>query len=134
MTPRPKNVTAVLRKVRDTLRVSQHLPMQVALASVNPIVRGWVNYFRVGNSSRAFGKARDQVERKVRRFAAKKSKRTRCGWNGFIVRPFLLSSTLANGMANQTSASSGMARAGMAGTHMMSVSTHEHRFGTRVRA
>jgi group II intron reverse transcriptase/maturase len=27
MTPRPKKVTAVLRKVRDTLRVSQHLPM-----------------------------------------------------------------------------------------------------------
>jgi RNA-directed DNA polymerase len=80
MTPRPKNVTAVLRKVRDTLRVSQHLPMQVALAGVNPIVRGWVNYFRVGNSSRAFGNVRDQVERKVRRFAAKKSKRTGYGW------------------------------------------------------
>jgi RNA-directed DNA polymerase len=80
MTPRPKNVTAVLRKVRDTLRVSQHLPMQVALAGVNPIVRGWVNYFRVGNSSRAFGKVRDQVERQVRRFAAKKSKRTGYGW------------------------------------------------------
>jgi RNA-directed DNA polymerase len=39
-----------------------------------------VNYFRVGNSSRAFGKVRDQVERKVRRYAAKKSKRTGYGW------------------------------------------------------
>ena len=80
MTPRPKNVTAVLRKVRDTLRVSQYLPMQAALASVNPIVRGWVNYLRVGNSSQAFHKVRYHVERKVRRFATKKSKRKGFGW------------------------------------------------------
>jgi RNA-directed DNA polymerase len=79
-TPRPKKVIAVLRQVRDTLRVSQHLPMQVAVANVNPIVRGWVNYFRVGNSSQAFLKVKDQVERKVRRFAAKKSKRSGFGW------------------------------------------------------
>jgi RNA-directed DNA polymerase len=71
---------AVLRKVRDTLRVSQHLPMQVALASVNPLLRGWVNYFRVGHSSQAFHKVRYQVERKVRRFAAKKSQRKGFGW------------------------------------------------------
>jgi RNA-directed DNA polymerase len=80
MTPRPKNVAAVLRKVRDTLRVSQHLPMQVALASVNPILRGWVNYFRVGHSSQAFRKVRYHVERRVRRFATKKSKRKGFGW------------------------------------------------------
>jgi RNA-directed DNA polymerase len=79
-TPQPKKVIAVLRQVRDTLRVSQHLPMQVAVANVNPIVRGWVNYFRVGNSSQAFLKVKDQVERKVRRFAAKKSKRSGFGW------------------------------------------------------
>jgi RNA-directed DNA polymerase len=79
-TPRPKKVIAVLRRVRDTLRVSQHLPMQAVVANVNLIVRGWVNYFRVGNSSQAFLKVKDQVERKVRRFAAKKSKRSGFGW------------------------------------------------------
>jgi RNA-directed DNA polymerase len=79
-TPRPKKVTAILRQVRDTLRVSRHLPMQAAVAKVNVIVRGWVNYFRVGNSSQAFLKVKYQVERKVRRFAARKSKRTGFGW------------------------------------------------------
>jgi RNA-directed DNA polymerase len=79
-TPRPKKVTAILRQVRDTLRVSRHLPMQAAVAKVNVIVRGWVNYFRVGNSSQAFLKVKYQVERKVRRFAAKKSKRMGFGW------------------------------------------------------
>ena len=49
----------------------RHLPMQAAVAQVNLILRGWVNYFRVGNSSQAFNKVQYHVERKVRRFAAK---------------------------------------------------------------
>jgi RNA-directed DNA polymerase len=79
-TPRPKNVTAVLRKVRDSLRINRHLSVQAAVAQVNPILRGWVNYFRVGNSSQAFNKVKYDVERKVRRFAAKQRKRTGFGW------------------------------------------------------
>ena len=54
--------------------------MQEAVARVNLILRGWVNYFRVGNSSQAFSKVKYHAERKVRRFAAKKSKRTGFGW------------------------------------------------------
>jgi RNA-directed DNA polymerase len=79
-TPRRKKVTALLRRVRNTLRVSRHLPVQAVVAQVNPIVRGWVNYFRVGNSSQAFGKVKYHVERKMRRFMAKRSKRTGFGW------------------------------------------------------
>ena len=80
LTPRPKKVTAVLRTVRDTLRTSRHLPVQAAVAQVNPILRGWANYFQVGNSSQAFNKVKYHVERKVRRFAAKQRKRTGFGW------------------------------------------------------
>jgi len=78
--PRRKKVIEVLRKVRDTLRNSRHLSVQQAVARVNPIVRGWVNYFRVGNSSRQLDTVRTGVERKVRRFAVKKLKRKGFGW------------------------------------------------------
>jgi RNA-directed DNA polymerase len=54
--------------------------VRVAVARVNAVVRGWVNYFRVGNSSQAFDEVKDHVERKVRRFAAKRSKRGGFGW------------------------------------------------------
>jgi hypothetical protein len=54
--------------------------LQAAVAEVNPILRGWVNYFKVGNSSQAFNKVKYHVERKVRRFAAKQRKRTGFGW------------------------------------------------------
>jgi RNA-directed DNA polymerase len=70
----------VLQKVRDTLRTSRHLSVAAAVAQVNPILRGCVNYFRVGNSSQAFNKVQYHVERKVRRFAAKQRKRTGFGW------------------------------------------------------
>jgi RNA-directed DNA polymerase len=34
---------------------------------INPILRGWVNYFRVGNSSHCFGYVKDWVEKKGKR-------------------------------------------------------------------
>ncbi|HEX7479409.1 MAG TPA: group II intron maturase-specific domain-containing protein [Polyangiales bacterium] len=54
--------------------------MQDAVQRVNEIVRGWVNYFRVGNASRAFAKVRYDVELKVRRFAMRQRKRSGFGW------------------------------------------------------
>lgn len=78
--PRPKKVIAVLQEVGKILRRSRHLPMPVAVAQVNSVLRGWVNYFRVGNSGRAFDKVKYEVDRKVRRLAAKKCKRKGFGW------------------------------------------------------
>jgi RNA-directed DNA polymerase len=60
--------------------MNRHLAVRDAVAQLNPIVRGWVNYFRTGHSSQAFGKVKCRVECKVRRFAAKQSKRTGFGW------------------------------------------------------
>jgi RNA-directed DNA polymerase len=78
--PRRKKLIEVLRKVRNTLRESRHLSVRDAVARVNPIVRGWTNYFRVGNSSRELSAVRTGVELKVRRFAVKKLKRRGLGW------------------------------------------------------
>ncbi len=78
--PRPERVTQVLRQIRNTLRASRHLPMQEAVRRVNQITRGWVMYFRVGNSGDALAKVKYHTERKVRRFASRKSKRGGFGW------------------------------------------------------
>ena len=34
---------------------------------INPVLRGWVNYFAIGNSSRCFSYVKGWVEKKVRR-------------------------------------------------------------------
>jgi RNA-directed DNA polymerase len=78
--PRRKKVVEILRKIRNTLRNSGHLSVQQAVARVNAIIRGWVNYFRIGNSSRELDTVRTAVELKVRRFAVKKLKRRGFGW------------------------------------------------------
>jgi RNA-directed DNA polymerase len=80
MTPRPKKIAQVLQAVRDVLRKERASPVKDAVVRVNEIVRGWVNYFRVGNASQAFAKVRYHVELKVRRFVSKKQKRSGFGW------------------------------------------------------
>ena len=50
------------------------------MEEVNRIVRGWVAYFRVGNAAAVLQNVRYHVECKVRRFAARKSKRGGFGW------------------------------------------------------
>jgi len=78
--PRRKKVIEVLRKVRDVLRRSGHLSVREVVKHINPIVRGWANYFRVGNSTRELDTVRTGVELKVRRFAAKKRNQRGHGW------------------------------------------------------
>lgn len=49
---------------------------------INATLAGWVNYFRVGNASRAFGEVRDYVEMKVRTLLTRRKRRrtSSVGW------------------------------------------------------
>ena len=47
---------------------------------INPILRGWVNYFAVGHSSRCFSFVKDWVEKKIRRHLMRARKRKGFGW------------------------------------------------------
>ena len=58
---------------------SQHVGKLVA--EINPVVRGWVNYFRIGNSGRCFGYVREWVEKKVRRHMMRARQKKGFGWN-----------------------------------------------------
>jgi len=44
------------------------------------VLRGWVNYFRIGISSSTFYKVRYFIERKVRRFVMKRKGLKGFGW------------------------------------------------------
>ncbi len=47
---------------------------------INPILRGWVNYFAVGHSSECFSFIKDWVEKKIRRHMLRARKRKGFGW------------------------------------------------------
>jgi RNA-directed DNA polymerase len=79
-TPRRKARTALLRKLKEVFRRSQSPPVKRVLEEINPILRGWVQYFRIGHASRCFAYGRDWVEKKVRRHMMRARKRRGFGW------------------------------------------------------
>ena len=50
-TPKLKKRTALLRKLKDVFRRYQSQPASRVVQLINPMLRGWVNYFAVGHSS-----------------------------------------------------------------------------------
>ena len=81
ITPRMKARTVLLGKLKDVFRRHQSQPVDRIIHLINPILRGWVNYFRVGNSSECFGYVKDWVEKKIRRHLMHAKKRRGFGWN-----------------------------------------------------
>ena len=82
MTPKKKARKAIKAKVRDIIQHSGATPMPQVVKQINASLAGWVNYFRVGNASRAFGEVRDYVEMKVRTLLTRRTRRrkTSVGW------------------------------------------------------
>jgi RNA-directed DNA polymerase len=80
VTPRLKARTALLRKLKDVFRRHISQPVDRVIYQINPILRGWVNYFRIGNSSRCFGYIKDWVEKKIRRHLMRAKERRGFGW------------------------------------------------------
>ena len=82
MTPKKKARQAVKAKIRDIIRSGGATPVTVIVDRVNAAVAGWVSYFRVGNSSRAFNEVRDYLEMKIRTLLTRRKRRrkTSIGW------------------------------------------------------
>jgi len=79
-TPKLKKRTALLRKLKDVFRRYQSQPVDRVVKLINPILRGWVNYFAVGHSSECFSFIQDWVEKKVRRHMGRAQNRKGFGW------------------------------------------------------
>jgi RNA-directed DNA polymerase len=82
MTPKKKARQAVKAKIRDIIDHSGATPMPLVMERINAALAGWVNYFRVGNASRAFSEVRDYVEMKVRTLLTrrKRQRKSSVGW------------------------------------------------------
>src|SRR6201987_4470098 len=78
--PKMKKRTALFAKLREVFRQQVSQPVGKVIARINPILRGWVNYFRIGQSARCFSKIRDWVEMKIRRHMMRARLRKGQGW------------------------------------------------------
>lgn len=79
-TPKLKKRTALLRKLKDVFRRHQSQPVDRVVSLINPVLRGWVNYFAVGHASECFSFIKDWVEKKIRRHMMRARKRQGFGW------------------------------------------------------
>jgi len=82
MTPKKKARKAVKAKLREIIQRGGAMVAAALVARLNAVVAGWVNYFRVGNSSRAFSEVRDYLEMKIRTLLTRRKQRKKrsIGW------------------------------------------------------
>jgi group II intron reverse transcriptase/maturase len=82
MTPKKKARKAIKATIRDIIRTGGATPITMIIARINAALAGWVNYFRVGNASRAFSEVRDYTEMKVRTLLTRRKRRRKSsvGW------------------------------------------------------
>jgi RNA-directed DNA polymerase len=85
-TPMMKNRTALLRKLKEIFRRFRSQPADRVVRLINPILRGWVNYFAIGSSSGCFSYVRYWVEKKIRRHLMRARKRQGFGWKRWSSR------------------------------------------------
>jgi RNA-directed DNA polymerase len=78
--PKLKKRTALFENLRAIFRQHVSWPVEKVIAKINPILRGWVNYFRVGHSSHCFGVVKRWVEKKVRQHLMRARGRKGFGW------------------------------------------------------
>jgi len=81
LTPKMKKRTELLDKLQEIFRTYRSQPVERVVEKINPILRGWVNYFRIGHASVCFGYVRNWVEKKVRRHVMEARKCKGFGWN-----------------------------------------------------
>ena len=79
-TPKLKKRTALLRKLKDMFGRNQSQPVGRVVKLINPVLRGWVNYFAVGHSSECFSFVKDWVEKKIKRHMQRAGNRQGFGW------------------------------------------------------
>ena len=78
--PKLKKRTALFEKLREIFRRNVSQPVGKVIEMINPILRGWVNYFQIGDSSRCFSMVKRWVEKKIRRHLMRARGRKGMGW------------------------------------------------------
>lgn len=63
ITPKIKARTTLLRKLKEIFRRFVSQPVSRVIYLINPILRGWINYFRIGHSSKCFGYVKGWVSK-----------------------------------------------------------------------
>jgi len=66
--PSHKAENAIRGRIRQVVDYRRPVKVENIVKELTPVVRGWVNYFRIANSSRKFGKIKFYTAQRIRKF------------------------------------------------------------------
>jgi len=78
--PSKKSMKNIKRKVKEVIQHGQHLDMNELVEKLNPMLRGWGNYFKAGNSKAHFKSIDQYVVYNLTIMLRKKHKKAGKGW------------------------------------------------------
>ena len=79
--PSAKAMKIIRGRIRSLTSYRIPEKAEVIVSRLNPVIRGWANYFIEGNSSKWFGQLRHYTENKIRRFIQKRKLKEGFGFN-----------------------------------------------------
>jgi len=85
-TPKLKKRTALTQALKEVFRRHRSQPVTRVVHLINPMLRGWVNYFAVGHSSSCFQVIKRWVELKIRRHLLRARGQRGFGWGSWTTR------------------------------------------------
>lgn len=78
--PSKKAQKSLRAKIRELTRRERNEKAEAVVQEINPVIRGWVNYFRIGNSSNVFHEVRAHIGKRLMRYVRSKQHRRGFGW------------------------------------------------------
>ena len=73
----------IREKIRKITNPARPIKVEEVIKELNPVIRGWVNYFRIANSSKKFGKIRLYGANRVRKFMRRRRNKSRYGYKEY---------------------------------------------------
>jgi len=80
MTPAKSSVKALHEKLRLCIHSARGSPQEALLLKLNPLIRGWANYYRHGASKRTFDRLDHHVFRQLWRWAKRRHPNKSAAW------------------------------------------------------
>ena len=78
--PSHKAENAIREKIRKLTGYQRPVKVEQIVEELAPVLRGWVNYFRIANSSKKFGKINRYTAQRIRKFMRKRGTKSGYGY------------------------------------------------------